>query len=138
MVTLPFRFVYSLGSELLQFLIAIIWGARPPPASPDPVGDVRHFSEQFSSTYGHTGPDLTHVSYATAAQQAKEELRFLLVYLHNWDLAETEQYCREVICSEEFVAVIREKNILYWAVDVQSAEGKRGGCALCLGWTAAA
>jgi hypothetical protein len=45
---------------------------------------------------------------------------------------------REVICSEEFVAVIREKNILYWAVDVQSAEGKRGGCALCLGWTAAA
>ena len=44
---------------------------------------------------------------------------------HHWFLASL-QLCRSIVCSSRFRELINERNILFWAVDEQSEEGKRG------------
>ena len=51
----------------------------------DPVADVRRFKEYFESKYGTTHPAFHAGSYSQALDEAKKELKFLLVYLHCGD-----------------------------------------------------
>ena len=51
----------------------------------DPVVDVRRFKEYFESKYGSTHPAFHAGSYSQALDEAKKELKFLLVYLHCGD-----------------------------------------------------
>ena len=48
----------------------------------DPTADVRIFREGFESKYGTTHPTFHPGSYSQVLDEAKKELKFLLVYLH--------------------------------------------------------
>ena len=48
----------------------------------DPTADVRVFREGFESKYGTTHPTFHAGSYSQVLDEAKKELKFLLVYLH--------------------------------------------------------
>ena len=60
----------------------------------DPVGDVTQFVTQFEDQFGPSQAPLPRTSYSQAVEQAKAELRFLLVYLHSWEGEEWEGYAR--------------------------------------------
>ena len=51
----------------------------------DPTADVRSFKEKFESKYGTTHPTFHPGSYSQVLDEAKKELKFLLVYLHSAD-----------------------------------------------------
>ena len=48
----------------------------------DPTADVRIFKEGFESKYGTIHPTFHPGSYSQVLDEAKKELKFLLVYLH--------------------------------------------------------
>lgn len=60
---------------------------------------------------------------------AKRELKFLLVYLQSDEHSETENFCRNVLSNQDFIDLVRE-NMLFWGCSVTSPEGYRTSQAL--------
>ena len=60
-----------------------------------------------------------------ALNDAKQELRFLLVYLHGKDHQASEGFCRATLGSQEVIGFVNT-SMLFWACDTNSPEGYRG------------
>lgn len=60
----------------------------------DPIQDVLNFIESYNEKFGTAHPVFYQGTYAQALSDAKQELRFLLVYLHNEDHLDTLLFCR--------------------------------------------
>lgn len=60
----------------------------------DPVGDVLRFIHMFDETYGRNHPVFYQGSYSQALNDAKQELRFLWVYLHADNNQDCNNFCR--------------------------------------------
>ena len=60
----------------------------------DPVGDVLAFIRLYEEKYGHQHPVFYQGTYSQALNDAKQELRFLLVYLHCEEHQDTANFCR--------------------------------------------
>ncbi|KOB75757.1 UBX domain-containing protein [Operophtera brumata] len=59
----------------------------------DPLGDVMNFINSYSAKY-NPHPVFYQGTYAQALNDAKNELRFLIVYLHSESATETQNFCR--------------------------------------------
>ena len=66
----------------------------PTAVARDPVGDVTQFVIRFEDQFGASHAPMPRTSYSQTVEQAKSELRFLLVYLHSWEREEWEEYAR--------------------------------------------
>lgn len=62
--------------------------------SSDPVEDVISFIRSYEERYGSSHPVFYQGSYSQALSDAKQELRFLLVYLHKDEAQNIDQWCR--------------------------------------------
>lgn len=86
-----FRYLFSLVFNLCYNTIASIFSItlrlfRPDPRRllTDPVGDVLSFVNSYEEHYGNVHPVFYQGTYAQAVNDAKQELRFLLIYLHSF------------------------------------------------------
>ncbi|XP_012226037.1 FAS-associated factor 2 [Linepithema humile] len=112
---------YNVVSGLLQLLFALFRrNLRPVPS--DPVEDVINFIRTYKERFGNTHPVFYQGSYSQALSDAKQELRFLLVYLHKDESQEVEQWCRTTLCDPDVIRYINT-HTLFWACNVKSAEG---------------
>lgn len=96
-VNLVFKVCYSTFATVLNFTLQLI---RPDPRRllTDPLGDVLAFVNTFEEKYSPEHPVFYQGTYAQAVNDAKQELRFLLVFLHNDTEPDSEIFCRyEVI-----------------------------------------
>ena len=57
-----------------------------------------------------------------ALSKAREELQFLLVYVHSPAHRDAPQFCQDVLCSQEFMDFVAER-MLMWGVGVNTQEG---------------
>lgn len=62
----------------------------------DPTADVMKFIRTYEETYGNQHPVFYQGSYSQALNDAKNELRFLVVYLHSDDHQDNITFCRLV------------------------------------------
>ena len=124
----PFSFTLSVVADLYRFIVGLV-GRSLFGADTTPLEDVLKFKEEFETKYGRTHPTFYQGSYSQAIEDAKKELRFLLVYLHSSEHSDTEKFCRLTLANEAFQDYVNG-NMLFWAVDVQSREGYRVSCAL--------
>lgn len=60
----------------------------------DPVGDVMRHINQFEENYGEIHPVFYRGTYSQALNDAKNELRFLLVHLHSENDTDSVSFCR--------------------------------------------
>lgn len=128
-VSFPFRFLYSTLLDVIRFAFQIL---RPDPRRnvTDPVGDVMSFIRSFNEKYGaDQHPTFYQGSYSQALNDAKRELRFLLVYLHGNDHQDTDKFCRVTLCTPEIRQFVNT-SMLFWACDTNSPEGYRVSQAL--------
>ncbi|KAL5015363.1 hypothetical protein ScPMuIL_009633 [Solemya velum] len=127
-ILFPFRFVYSTLLDLLRYTYRLI---RPDPRRnvTDPVGDVVRFIRNFEEKHGNGHPVFYQGTYSQALNDAKQELRFLLVYLHGDDHQDTPDFCRTVMCNENVINFINTR-MLFWACNTNSPEGYRVSQAL--------
>uniref|UniRef100_A0A4W3JXR4 Fas associated factor family member 2 n=1 Tax=Callorhinchus milii TaxID=7868 RepID=A0A4W3JXR4_CALMI len=128
LIMLPFRFTYYTLLDIFRFAIRFI---RPDPRSrvTDPVGDVVAFIQSFEEQYGRTHPVFYQGTYSQALNDAKRELRYLLVYLHGDDHQDTDEFCRTTLCSPDIVSFINTR-MLFWACSTSKPEGYRVSQAL--------
>ncbi|KAF6019851.1 Faf [Bugula neritina] len=125
---LPFRFVYSSIYDVFRFLVGLF---RPDPRRrlTDPTADVEKFIREYDERYGTEHPTFCQGTYSQALNKAKEELKFLLVYLHGDDHQDTDQFCRDTLSSPNVIQYINEHTI-FWSCNINSGEGYRVSQAL--------
>ncbi|XP_059170313.1 FAS-associated factor 2-like isoform X2 [Physella acuta] len=128
LLTMPIRFVWTTIFDILRVFVSFF---RPDPRRfiTDPLGDVTKFISSFESRYGQRHPVFYQGTYSQALNDAKKELRFLLVYLHSEEHQNTEQFCREVLCSDNLITFVNS-SMLFWACNTSSPEGYRVSQAL--------
>ncbi|XP_076457146.1 FAS-associated factor 2-like [Babylonia areolata] len=124
----PFRFFYSTIFDIFRFFFRLL---RPDPRRhvTDPLGDVMRFISSFETKYGLTHPVFYQGTYSQALNDAKRELRFLLVYLHGDDHQDTDSFCRNTLCNSEVTNFFNSR-LLFWACNTGSPEGYRVSQAL--------
>lgn len=100
----------------------------------DPLGDVLKFIQEYNVRYP-SHPVFYQGTYAQALNDAKRELKFLLIYLHSETsspqiqsgqqrITETTNFCRNTLSNRDVIDYIN-RNMLLWACDVSSPEGYR-------------
>ncbi len=90
----------------------------------DPVGDVRAFATDFEAHIGRTHPPFYLGSYLQVLEEAKKELKFLLVYLHSEEHQDTDRFCRATLADPRVVDYVGQ-NMLFWGCSVGRPEGYR-------------
>lgn len=127
-ISFPFQFIYSKFLSLLRFAYRLL---RPDPRTilTDPLGDVTNFIQNFEGSFGRNHPNFFRGTYSQALNEAKTDLKFLLVYLHGPDHQDTPSFCREVLCSSEVTQFVNGR-MLFWACCTNSPEGYRVSQAL--------
>ncbi|XP_053610256.1 FAS-associated factor 2 [Plodia interpunctella] len=89
----------------------------------DPLGDVMGFINTYTARY-NPHPVFYQGTYAQALNDAKNELRFLIVYLHSDAAAETQNFCRTTLADPEVIQYINT-HALFWGCSIDTAEGWR-------------
>lgn len=89
----------------------------------DPLGDVLNFIRTYNEKYA-AHPVFYQGTYAQALNDAKRELKFLIVYLHSEGNSEVTQFCRQSLADNTVIEYIN-RSMLFWACDVASPEGYR-------------
>ncbi|EDL41153.1 UBX domain containing 8, isoform CRA_d, partial [Mus musculus] len=92
---------------------------NPPPARPLQVNTADH--RIYSYVVSRPQP--------RALNDAKRELRFLLVYLHGDDHQDSDEFCRNALCAPEVISLINSR-MLFWACSTNKPEGYRVSQAL--------
>ncbi|XP_029439569.1 FAS-associated factor 2 isoform X3 [Rhinatrema bivittatum] len=128
LIMLPFRFTYYTLLDIFRFALRFL---RPDPRSrvTDPVGDIVSFIQLFEEKYGRIHPVFYQGTYSQALNDAKRELRFLLVYLHGDDHQDSDEFCRNTLCRHEVIHFINSR-MLFWACSTNKPEGYRVSQAL--------
>lgn len=91
----------------------------------DPLHDVTEFIQDFNRVYSDNHFAFHAGSYGTALNEAKRNIRFLLVYLHSPSHSNTDKFCRETMLSDELTGLLNQYNVLLWGVSVRTLEGMR-------------
>ncbi|KAI8826020.1 thioredoxin-like protein [Fimicolochytrium jonesii] len=130
-ITLPLNIVWVLLSYAASFLPAALRPSLLTPAGPqrtgtqssDPRADAHRFLLDFEDTYGRQHPEFFQGTYTQALQKTKTEVRYLVVYLHSAEHDDTEEFCRQTLCSEDLISALQRRNVIFWAGDVGTVEG---------------
>lgn len=89
----------------------------------DPLADVMNFIQDFNEKYPNH-PVFYQGTYAQVLNDAKQELKFLAIYLHSDNSPETISFCRNTLSNGEVIEFINS-NMLLWGCSVSSPEGYR-------------
>lgn len=90
----------------------------------DPLGDVLQFIRTYNEKYPEH-PVFYQGTYAQALTDAKRELKFLAVYLHNEaNNSKVTKFCRRSLSDPNVIQYIN-RHMLFWACDVATPEGFR-------------
>lgn len=120
---LVFGVCYNFPVHIFKLILRLF---KPDPRRmvTDPLGDVMRFVEAFDQKYSSSHPVFYQGTYAQAVNDAKQELRFLLVFLHNENSQDSEEFCRQALGDPEVVTIVNQ-NMLFWACSVNTGEGYR-------------
>ena len=100
----------------------------------NPLDDVLKFIQDYNTKYP-VHPVFYQGTYAQALNDAKRELKFLLIYLHSESsspavmsgqqrITETINFCRNTLSNEDVISYIN-RHMLFWGCDIASPEGYR-------------
>uniref|UniRef100_T1JCR2 UBX domain-containing protein n=1 Tax=Strigamia maritima TaxID=126957 RepID=T1JCR2_STRMM len=117
-LTFPVRLLYNTFFSLLSFAYVT-----------DPVADVMNFITDYETRYGTLHPVFYQGTYSQVLNDAKRELKFLLVYLHSDEHQDTAEFCRSTLRNADLIQFVNI-NTLFWACSVRSPEGYRVSQAL--------
>ena len=121
---LPLRIVSTSVNSVLA-LFSGIFGATPSaPAARNAINDVRQFCSEFNQKYGAAQPPFFLGTYSQVLEEAKKELKFLMVYLHSEDHQDSDEFCSNTLCNPEVVDYLTE-NFICWGCSVNRQEGYR-------------
>lgn len=98
----------------------------------NPRDTAARFAREFEEEYGSHSLKFFENGYAQAYDQAKKDLKYLLVILISPEHDDTSSFVRETLLSNEVVNYIKDpqNNIILWAGSVQDSEAYQISAAL--------
>lgn len=126
-VVFPVRFTYATVLDILSFLWSFVAGPSFPASTP--TQDVQNFIQGFEEKFGTTHPVFYRGGYKEAYQDAKRELRFLVLYLHQENSYDCDRFCRDALIHPDVVSIINSR-ALFWGCSAKYAEGYKVAQAL--------
>jgi len=136
--TLPFRLTFRTFFGVFDYVLSIfgLSGTAPRPRglthtrSRPPEEDVADFISEFNAKYGRDHVAFHTGSYSRALEEAKRDLKFLLVYLHSPTHQDTKSFCQDTLATPALADFIANMNVIVWACSVDTKEGYRVSQAL--------
>lgn len=122
-VSFVFQFCCNTLMSILKFVVSVFW-REPRRQVTDPVGDVLKFIDTVNETMTRSHPVFYQGSYSQALNDAKQELRFLVVYLHQDNNQDCTSFCRDTLSNPEVIEYINSHS-LFWVCNTSSGEGDR-------------
>uniref|UniRef100_A0A0N4ZKL0 UBX domain-containing protein n=1 Tax=Parastrongyloides trichosuri TaxID=131310 RepID=A0A0N4ZKL0_PARTI len=123
------RFIFSIISWIYEFVKSLFFST--PLAVTNPLGDVDLFIKEFSEKYDRTRTvPFINNTYNEAVKISRNELKFLLIYLHSPSHQSTDTFCKNVLTNEIFIKYLKDNNILLWGASVKTSEGYKVAMAL--------
>jgi len=116
------QFGYSLINAAFSMVLSILGTLFPGQAEPNPDAAAQQLENLIGSKYGRPYPTLYKGSYRDAINKAKQEFKFLVIYLHSELHSNTSGFCREVLCTE-IVSEFLNEHFIVWGGDVSTSEG---------------
>jgi len=122
--------ILGLLTGTLGFLASIILtpltflGLVPTGTGPTGAEAIQRFESSFEERYGTTHPAFFRGTSAQALQDARRNLRFLLVYLHSDSQRDSTTFAQRVMSSALFSTFVDE-NMTFWVGDIATLEGRR-------------
>ncbi|XP_057655911.1 FAS-associated factor 2 [Diorhabda carinulata] len=95
----------------------------------NPVQDVMDFIKLYEEKYSQTHPVFYQGTFSQVLNDAKRELRFLLVYLHDSKATDTDSFCNGTLSDHELIQYINQ-TFLFWGCSAQSGEGQKTSSAV--------
>lgn len=126
--TFPLRIMAVTFFKVTTFVFRLIQPDQRP-ALTDPNNVVQSFIETYDQKYGSQHPRFFVGSYNTVLNEAKKELKFLVVYLHSKDHQDTDRFCRQTLSNPDVINYINE-NCIMWACSVDTKEGYQASLSL--------
>jgi FAS-associated factor 2 len=127
-----FNLVYGLGMWIAGGVVNFGLGAlglngserRGDQGSSVPSGtaEAEDFLRKFEQDFGDVHPNFQMTSFMDALRLAGQQFKFLFVYLHSPEHANTPSFCVDTLCSEPVVQFVNE-NFIAWGGNVHSSEG---------------
>ncbi|KAJ6254675.1 fas-associated protein [Anaeramoeba flamelloides] len=71
------------------------------------------FLQEYEDTYGRTHPNFYNGTFKQAFNTAKEESKFLIIYLHSPEHISTTAFCEQVFCNENIIEFLNEFYVCY-------------------------
>jgi len=112
----------NVKTSLVQFILP---SCREPTAVEikTPEDDVKDFIADFTKKYDPNNKlRFINESYKAAQRKAKQEIKFLLVYLHDSNCKDIDPFCFGTLCHPDTVEFIN-KNVLLWGCSINKTEG---------------
>jgi FAS-associated factor 2 len=111
--------VLGLVNALSDFIFNL--GGAPTAEERDPALAASAFVRNFEGQYGPTHPAFVEGSYTEAVRRARNEFKFLILYLHSGLHTNTPAFCRTTLTSEALVEYVND-NFLIWGGDLAYSE----------------
>jgi len=89
----------------------------------DPTRASETFMIEFERQYGQLKPNV-QPTFQSALSKCRTEYKFLLVYLHSPYHDDSDDFCRNVLCTEVITEFVNT-NFLFWMTTISIAEGFR-------------
>ncbi|CAK8698200.1 unnamed protein product [Clavelina lepadiformis] len=118
----PIKYTFNQVFNILKFVYRLFF-PDPRERITNPLGDVQAFITEFERKFPDH-PDFFQGTYGNAQAEAKAQLRFLLVYLHDFDHKDSQPFCHGTLCHPESIQYIN-RNMLFWACSIDKPEGYR-------------
>ncbi|KAJ4460653.1 putative FAS-associated factor 2 [Paratrimastix pyriformis] len=87
-----------------------------------PPGAGQTFTEFYRHSFGERHPRFLGGTHLDALQQARDQSRFLAIFLLSPSHASTEQFCKETLASDSVISFFDER-LLLWGCSIHQKEG---------------
>ncbi|KAF9390242.1 hypothetical protein CPC16_005197 [Podila verticillata] len=94
--------------------------SRPPQ---DPASVATRFLREYEEAYGTQHPNFYAGGYSAALNKAKNDLKFLVVYLHSDEHDATDKFCKETLADSELLSYLVVNEMIVWGGNVKETEG---------------
>lgn len=120
-VAFPFKLIMSTLMDVASYF----WGffeSSSMPIDYDPLANIAEYAIQYNQKYGTNHVNFYEGSYAQAVNEAKRDLKFLMVYLHQNDNKDCNTFATETMTNPDLVEFLNN-SVLFWSCSKNLPEG---------------
>lgn len=119
----PFRFLFATIVDLTSFFWSM-FNTSSIPIDYDPLANIAEFAITYNQKYGTNHPQFYQGSYSQAVNEAKRDLKFLLIYIHQNDNKDCHLFASETLQNPEIIELINN-TFIFWSCSKDLPEGQK-------------